>query len=221
MTILHVDRDTVFKLRAVQSTELPTNEKVSVPQGTLLELESCQLNGEHYLVVLKEAIAPVGKVGFFYFRHVHIEGAVLGDSARNLVNLVLSDRWGELKREAVSIVGSSENTCVAFASAALRAIGIQVPNSMTVTKPFKEYLESDVNCVSVNNANDLMPGDLCFTEDHASFPTYPAHVYIFIEWRDLDSTADAMVVDNQGEIHLRNVTRRGPRTPFRFALRLP
>lgn len=126
--------------------------------------------------------------------------------------------------DVMSWYGTTSNACVAFMSTALRMIGYNVPKTTTargenislVTTPFSNWLVSQGwKRIALT---DLQPGDVCFsieTED----PGYPSHTYMFVSWQGKLDTA--LVVDNQGFTHVRNMVDTGPKDPFDYALRAP
>jgi hypothetical protein len=219
--------ETFFKKSTAQSLLLSSTEKLAIPKGKVFKYDRTSLKrvGEHYAVdLLDSAIAPWGKSGFFYSKHIQI-GAK--NNASGLVDLLLSDEYGDIQKEAFRIRGGTDNTCVAFASEVLRRLGIAVPiedtpdgNISLTTKPFRTWLEENTQYVQIDNRNALIPGDICFAEDEPGFPTFPAHVYYFIDY-DPDDRDAAYVVDNQDSYHIRNLDDGRPgKTPFQFALRL-
>lgn len=230
MTQLHVIGNTFFKKTNIQSNRLPPNEKVAVNVGETLKYnpDSLRVVGEHYLVELLEQIAPWGKTGYFYSPHIQFE--VTG-FANRLVRKVLSDEYWDILQVAQRIRGGTDNTCVAFASEALRRMGIPVPienveingetlNISLVTLPFKIWLEENISPRKIEDANKLRPGDICFSTNEPGYPGFPAHVYFFIEYYPGDTGA-AYVVDNQAPKHWRNLNYRPyKKSPFAFALRL-
>ena len=122
------------------------------------------------------------------------------------------------------------NGCVAFISAALRRIGIDIPiatgqqeSPSLVTRPFSQHLENKLGWRRIGSASNLRPGDVVFTRDNPSYPGYPAHTYMFHDWsrRDLGI---AFVVDNQDFKHERNIYDNDTAfnfTPYAYALRAP
>lgn len=131
-----------------------------------------------------------------------------------------------VKREVLAWHKTTKNACVAFVSTALRELGVDVPLDAKVdgesvsrlTRPFSLWLEDQLGWTRVTEVDDLIPGDVVFTE-HAD---YPWHVYVFHSWRD-QSDHLARVLDNQGYLGVRDVLGTGPGnfTPFAYALRAP
>jgi uncharacterized lipoprotein YddW (UPF0748 family) len=76
MKVIHITQNTVFKTSTLNSTRLPSSQKVSISQGQILPIHSATLRGNHYLVRLQQSIPPVGAVGYFYGDHVRIEDFV-------------------------------------------------------------------------------------------------------------------------------------------------
>lgn len=225
MSKLTVVKSTFFKKSTAQSFTLTAKEKVIVNVGETFEYNSDSLSvvGEHYRVELDEEIAPFGQVGYFYTPTVHLEES---DFSNRIVRLLLSDEYWAILRDAEYLRRGVDNTCVAFASTALRRLGIDVPTNPVeislVTTPFKEWLEEQEGLVldRIDNLNHLQPGDLCFSKDDPNWPGYPAHVYFFIRYYPGDD-GKSYVVDNQGTEHVRNLDSGSPyKTPFAFAFRL-
>ncbi len=76
MKVLYITQNTVFKTSALNSTQLPSTQKVSVSQGQYLPIHSATLRGKHYLVQLQHDLLPVGAAGYFYAEHVRIENSI-------------------------------------------------------------------------------------------------------------------------------------------------
>lgn len=122
------------------------------------------------------------------------------------------------------------NGCVAFMSAALRRLGVDIPiashdpeSPSLVTRPFSRYLEKQHGWMRIHNASALAAGDVVFTRDNPSYPGYPAHVYMFHSWSN-KAFGIARVIDNQDFMHERNIYDNDVGfnfTPFAYALRAP
>ena len=122
------------------------------------------------------------------------------------------------------------NGCVAFISAALRRVGVEIPitteqeeSPSLVTRPFANYLEQKLNWVRIGEASQLRAGDIVFTRDNPSYPGYPAHTYMFQSW-SRKNLGIALVIDNQDFSHERNIYDNDTAfnfTPYAFALRSP
>lgn len=90
--------------------------------------------------------------------------------------------------------GTLHNSCVYFASEALRRIGVKIPDSMSLIPPFIEALKKQGFKTSYN-LEELKPGDICFTTDvNGVFGGRPTHTYIFMGW---ESPGTAWIADNQ------------------------
>jgi hypothetical protein len=108
--------------------------------------------------------------------------------------------------------GQTRNGCVAFLSTLMRAAGLPIPMRAVIdgdpvsldTRPFVRYLEHELGFARVDDLSKALPGDIGVTADHADFPGFPAHVYLFAGWHD-ESRLIAKVIDNQGFRHPRNV----------------
>jgi len=122
------------------------------------------------------------------------------------------------------------NGCVAFLSAALRRIGVNIPlgsgqqeSPSLVTRPFSQYLENKLGWIRIDSASNLKAGDVVFTRDNPSYPGYPAHTYMFQAWSRQDMGI-AFVIDNQDYTHERNIYDNDTAfnfTPYAYALREP
>lgn len=233
-SIVKIIENTFFKESTAQSLLLNNSQKVSVSKGTSLEYQASSLKrfGEHYQLELINSIAPWGSTGFLYREHVDFQHKdIHSNFTEKLVKLLLSDQYDSILQEAIDLRGNEDNTCVAFASTALRKLGVQVPKYelgddecciSLVTLPFKKWLEGNISCSRIDNPESLLHGDVCFSKDEPGYPGYPAHVYFFIRYYPGDKGA-AYIVDNQrpyGE-HVRNLDAGRPfNTPFSYALRL-
>lgn len=90
--------------------------------------------------------------------------------------------------------GTLHNSCVYYASEALRRVGIKIPDSMSLIPPFIKELKKQGFKTSYN-LEELKPGDICFTTDvKGKVGGRPTHTYIFMGW---ESTGLARIVDNQ------------------------
>jgi hypothetical protein len=125
---------------------------------------------------------------------------------------------------------TTRNGCVAFASTALRHVGVAIGERDTIdgegisriTRVFVAYLEGELGWRRITDAAELAPGDLVFTTDAPCCPGYPAHVVMFAGWRDR-GRAIATVIDNQGWKRRRAMhpPAGSDVDPFAFALRAP
>jgi len=204
---------------------LPPEDKVFLSQGESLQYVDGSLrnSGEHFQVETRDQIAPWGRTGFLYSAHIQLE---VDEFASRLVRYCRSgDNYYSILQEARRIRGALDNTCVAFQSEALRRLGISVPikdsrdgeNVSLVTKPYSEWLISNLNPTRVASYANLRPGDLCFSADEPGWPGYPAHTFIFESFYD---ASHAYVIDNRASQYIRNLDDDGPRTPFSYALRI-
>ena len=212
-------RPTFFKSKPIQSTELGGNDKQFVDLGHSFQIKTWEYHSnDHYQVELENPIPPVGKEGFFYYRHVYLGTDKMTDNSHKILRLTLSDEWDSIKHRAVQIRGGQDNTCVAFASETLRRIGFDIPVGYLLTKELRNYL--DRNYERDYKTENLTPGDICFSEDHPKFPNEPAHVYFYVLFPREGDHSYAFVVDNQGRQHIRNMKVDGLRTKFAYAYRL-
>jgi hypothetical protein len=129
-----------------------------------------------------------------------------------------------VRRDVLAWHKTTVNGCVAFASTALRHIGLDIPLDARVdgetvsrlTRPFSRYLEARLGFVRVTDAGALRPGDIGFTENAA----YPLHTFVFHSWSDARRRV-ARVIDNQGRLVARPLGGTRTVTPFAYALRPP
>jgi hypothetical protein len=97
------------------------------------------------------------------------------------------------------------NGCVAFASTALRHVGVAIPvdgkidgqGVSRITRSFSRYLTEQLSWTRAENMDELKPGDIVFTTDAPCCEGYPNHVMMFDGWSNRAKSI-ALVVDNQG-----------------------
>ncbi|HEU0029385.1 MAG TPA: hypothetical protein VFQ53_02045 [Kofleriaceae bacterium] len=122
--------------------------------------------------------------------------------------------YGKVYRAVMAWHKTTENGCVAFASTALRHVGVAIPidgkkdgqGVSRITRSFARYLAEDLGWTRIDDAGDLRPGDIVFTTDAPCCPGYPAHVMMFDGWIGRGHVK-ARVVDNQGFHVTRAMTR--------------
>jgi hypothetical protein len=121
------------------------------------------------------------------------------------------------------------NGCVAYASTALRHIGVEIDERgkldgdgiSRLTRGFSRHLEEHLGWQRVIDPETLAPGDLVFTTDVSCCPGYPAHVYVFHGWIDRRKQV-ARISDNTGHRRSRPLfPTRADLDPFAYALRAP
>lgn len=128
----------------------------------------------------------------------------------------------------MSWYGTTSNGCTAFVSTALRLIDYDVPietnaegfNISLWTAALSGYLE-DKGWKRSDLANNMLPGDIVFTDDGGYDDGIPCHVYVFSKWHD-SSKEVAWVIDNQAFTHRRNIYAGGGGfnfSPFAYFLR--
>lgn len=113
--------------------------------------------------------------------------------------------YAAVTRDVLAWHKTRENGCVAFASTALRKIGVAIPmdvkidgrNVSRITRSFSRYLVETLGWQRVERFDDLRAGDILFSTDAPCCPGYPNHVSMFDGWLNRDK-AIARVVDNQG-----------------------
>ncbi|MGL5870043.1 SH3 domain-containing protein [Clostridium chrysemydis] len=102
--------------------------------------------------------------------------------------LLNSDNRKSIFKEAVILHdGNASNTCVYFASEALRRIGVDIPKYIAYTTKLEEQLVKR-SWVKTSDLDSLEPGDICFAGE--------AHTYVFMGWADRVKHI-AEVADNQ------------------------
>ncbi len=111
----------------------------------------------------------------------------------------------EVTRDVMKWHKTALNGCVAFASTALRHVGVAIPvdgkiegqGVSRITRAFSRYLAEELGWTRVEALDELRPGDVVFSTDAPCCPGYPNHVVMFDGWARKDR-AIALVVDNQG-----------------------
>jgi hypothetical protein len=129
-------------------------------------------------------------------------GEATGPRLHRYLSRTVNDR--SVRREVLEWHRTMRNGCVAFASTALRRVGVSVPERgvrdgegvSRITRAFSDFLEQELGWRRVA-AGDLRPGDLVFTTDVACCPGYPAHVFVFEGWRSRRRRI-ALATDNVG-----------------------
>lgn len=131
----------------------------------------------------------------------------------SLVNYLMASKANRdsVYQRAIQLhYGDASNTCVYFASEALRRVGLNLPADTCNTGDLTNKL-SNLGWKSGWDKNDLIAGDLCFTRD-ISGTDYPTHVYTFIRWVNPSDHSLAYIVDNQpyrtddnDELHTRDI----------------
>lgn len=156
-----------------------------------------------------------------------VAGSAEAGTADDLLASYASKRgYSEVKREVLAWHGTTKNGCVAFASTALRKIGVDVPldaemdgeKVSRLTLPFVKWLERELHWTRITDVNALEPGDLVFTEN----AEYPWHVFVFHSWKS-EKKRVARIIDNKGRLKSRPVLGDEARdiTPMAYALRAP
>jgi cell wall-associated NlpC family hydrolase len=138
--------------------------------------------------------------------------------------------YKQVYRNVMSWFGGTSNGCVAFASTALRFLGVNVPQNglwngervSLLTKPFSAYLQDKLGWTRVTQSKELRPGDLVFTVDEPKAPGYPAHVFMHAGYEDA-ARLISLAVDNQEFTHPRALAGdvKKDYSAFAYALRSP
>ncbi len=138
--------------------------------------------------------------------------------------------YAEVTRDVMSWHKTALNGCVAFASTALRHVGVTIPQDgkidglgvSRITGAFARYLTDELGWARVDDMAELEPGDLVFSTDAPCCPGYPNHVMMFDGWK-ARARGVAVVVDNQG-FRIARPLVRAPGSDvdgFGYALRPP
>jgi hypothetical protein len=138
--------------------------------------------------------------------------------------------YAKVQHDVMEWHKTAQNGCVAFASTALRHVGVAIPidgkkdgqGVSRITRAFARYLAEDLKWTRIEAPDELRPGDVVFTTDAPCCPGYPSHVMMFDGWSRRNHTV-ARFVDNQGFDVARPMVQR-PNSDlegFGYALRPP
>ncbi len=138
--------------------------------------------------------------------------------------------YAEVTRDVLKWHKTRTNGCVAFASTALRRVGVAIPLDVQIdgrsvsriTRSFSRYLAEELGWTRIESLSELTAGDIVFSTDAPCCPGYPNHVLMFDGWANRNK-AIARVVDNQG-FHLERpmiVSATSEVDGFAYALRPP
>jgi hypothetical protein len=114
------------------------------------------------------------------------------------------DGYQKVHRDAMGWHKTAQNGCVAWASTALRHVGVAIPfdtfkdgySVSRITGAFSRYLSEDLKWTRLDKVEELRLGDIVFTTDHPCCPGYPSHVMMFDGW--VKGHSVARFIDNQG-----------------------
>lgn len=134
----------------------------------------------------------------------------------------------EIRADVLGWHHTMSNGCVAYASTALRHVGVDIGERAVLdgdgvsrlTRGFVRTLEDELGWQRLTEDGALRPGDLLFTTDAPCCPGYPAHVFVFLGWKDTRHRI-ARIADNTGFRKARSLDAGGGRDGFAFALRSP
>lgn len=165
-------------------------------------------NKKKYIVIALTLIVVIisFKIVSLYLRRKSLEKV----SAATVNYLsVTANRRKNIDEAARLNNGSYANTCVYFASGALRAAGLDVPTSVGNTTQLTEFLQKE-GYKKYYDLDKLQSGDICFAAPSGNVNETPDHTYIFMKWVD-SSHKDAYICDNQLNeygscYHVRNIT---------------
>jgi hypothetical protein len=176
-----------------------------------------------HIALVMASLVPVAGLG----ETEHGEG---GTNAKLIAYYKQAAHYRAVKKDVLEWHKTTQNGCVAFASTALRHIGVDVPQDETldghgvsrITLAFSRWLKERLGWERIDDMADLRPGDVVFTADDPCCEGYPAHVFVFHSWKERKARV-ARVIDNQGFTHARAlVVDDGDDTsPFAYALRAP
>ena len=152
------------------------------------------------------------------------ESVEVSDGARLADYFGTKKGYRAVKRDVLAWHKTTRNGCVAFASTALRHIGIAVPidekrdgwGVSRITFTFSDYLTGDLSWQRIEDPAALLPGDLVFTAGA------PDHVFVFHSYKSKRRLI-ARAIDNQGRQTGRQLQPRAGSTTaaFAYALRAP
>jgi hypothetical protein len=135
--------------------------------------------------------------------------------------------YAKVKADVMGWYGTTSQGCVAFASTALRHMGVNIPkhimfegeDASLVTLPFSKYMQKVLKWQMITDSNLLQPGDVVLTQENND-PGYPAHTFIFSGWSN-KAAGTGWIIDNQGPVHQRNIFGYAEfnMTPFAYAFR--
>lgn len=114
-------------------------------------------------------------------------------------------------RTVMQTYGTTSNACAAFVSTALRLSGCEsdLPLILWTANLSKALEQRGWN--RSEDASQLQPGDIVFSDDTGYNDGIPNHVYLFAGWKN-QQTQIANVIDNQGFIHGRNIRKGSGRS---------
>jgi hypothetical protein len=117
-------------------------------------------------------------------------------------------------------VGFTTNACAAFATAALRRVGVEnIPYELWAPS-LVEHLRK-AGWKKVTTSRSLKLGDLVFTRDSKTERDgLTNHVFVFAGYVGSDKES-ARAIDNQNNGYERNLGSNGSFSPFWFAYRFP
>jgi hypothetical protein len=134
-------------------------------------------------------------------------GTASAEPAKSKLHSYYGTRRGyaEVTRDVLDWHKTRQNGCVAFASTALRHVGVEIPvdgkidgyGVSRITRSFGKYLVDELGWTRIEKLDDLRAGDILFSTDAPCCPGYPNHVSMFDGWAR-EKQRIAYVVDNQG-----------------------
>ncbi|PJI08503.1 MULTISPECIES: hypothetical protein [Clostridium] len=164
-----------------------------------------RVKNKGFIILIVIGILVIIYCGFSHFRQMRNLGVI----SRAVQYLNSSyNRQNNLNAAIKLNNGISANTCVYFASGALREGGLKVPEDTANTTELIAFLKRK-GFKKDYNLDRLRAGEICFTSESGNKEETPDHTYIFISWVD-SSHEDAYVCDNQKKdygdcYHKRNV----------------
>lgn len=197
--ILAVIFTILFTGCSAKSTKAPTTTKASPP---ILQEKATKNSSEKKITNTKNvtnenpSISNISTASKSPSAKATTQSVKKVDLNMKLFNYLSSEqnRNSVANRASVLHGGNLHNSCVYYASEALRRIGVKIPDSVCQIPSFMNQLKKQGFKVSYN-LNNLKPGDICFTTNESGvFGGRPTHTYIFMGWA---SKGVAWIADNQ------------------------
>lgn len=217
-----VQTATVFKARIAQGQALSPSEKCSLPLDSVIVVgKPIQHARENHaqVTILSLHHCPFTS-GYIYAPHLGVDFLKAIEAARlsGEFGAGLVSQYRAKYQQVKNTVGFTHNGCAAFASTALRMVGVNIPY-MTFAPSLADTLGS-AGWIKVKDHRALKPGDLVFTRDwQTTFDGYTNHVFVFAGYAG--DTSVGYAIDNQGNGYQRALNNSSKYSVFWFAYRHP